>query len=196
MCPEGTAGAPADLNQLLHRWSAGDRNAFDELITIVYSELRKLARHHIRNEAPGRTLQTTALVNEAYLRLARQHKMKWQSQSQFYGVASQIMRRILVDGARERHAAKRGDEADRVPLDDASGAAVSEDLDLLALDRALDELSGFDRQKARIIEMRYFGGLSVEETARMLGVSATTVKRDWVVARAWLFRRLSGADPR
>jgi RNA polymerase sigma factor (TIGR02999 family) len=180
------------LSSLLARWEKGDRGALDEIIPIVYGELRKLARHYLRNERSPHTLQTTALVNEAYLRLVRQHSAHWESQSQFYAVAAQIMRRILVDAARERNAAKRG-AAGRVPLEDAVDVAAPDGLDLVALDDALNDLSALDEQKARVVEMRYFGGLSIEETARVLSVSATTVKREWVVARAWLYRRLSGS---
>lgn len=184
-----------DITSLLERWSSGDRAGLDELIPIVYSELHKLAGHYLRHEHDAPTLQTTALVNEAWIRLARQHSAEWRNRAQFYGVAAQIMRRILVDHARERHAARRGGGAGRIALDEAVMIPACCDEDLVALDGALADLASFDPQKARVVEMRYFGGMTVEEMAEALAISPTTVKREWAVARAWLYRRLSGEEP-
>jgi RNA polymerase sigma factor (TIGR02999 family) len=182
----------ADITQLLQRWSAGDQQALDELIPLVYGELHKLAAHYLRAESNAPTLQSTVLVNEAYLRLVKQHSARWQNRTQFYGVAAQIMRRIIVDHARERQAAKRGASAGKVSLDDALTVPVPLDLDLIALDHALNELASFDAHKARIVEMRYFGGMTIEDVAEALSTSATTVKREWAMARAWLYRKLRG----
>lgn len=181
-----------DITVLLQRWSAGDALALDELTTIVYQELHKLASAYMRREPGGHTMQSTALVNEAYLRLVKQRGAQWQNRTHFYGVAAQIMRRILVDAARERHALKRGGEGPRLPLDEALTLPSPYDDQLLALDQALHELADLAPEKARIVELRYFGGLSVPETAEALSISPTTVKRDWAVARAWLYHRLYG----
>jgi RNA polymerase sigma-70 factor, ECF subfamily len=172
---------------LLQAWNAGDDDAGRRLIPLVYGELRRRAGGYLRRERPGHTLQPTALVHEAYVRLVGlQGQLR--SRSQFFGVASNLMRRILVDHARRRRAAKRG--AIRVALDDAHAAVVDREVDLVRLDDALSELSALDPRQGRVVELRYFGGLTVEEAAEVLGVSVATVKRDWTLARAWLFDRL------
>ena len=182
---------PQELTQLLFNWSEGDSAALDKLMPIVYEELRRLASNYLRREHPGHTLQPTALVNEAYLRLVDQRQARWQNRAQFLGVAAQLMRRILVDHARQRDAAKRGG-ADRhsLSLTDADGIAGKPDADLLAVHDALNELAVMDPQQSRIVELRFFGGLSIEETAEVLGVGHATVERDWKLARAWLRRKL------
>jgi RNA polymerase sigma factor (TIGR02999 family) len=182
---------PQELTQLLFNWSEGDAGALDKLMPIVYDELRRLASNYLRREHPGHTLQPTALVNEAYLRLVDQRQAKWQNRAQFLGVAAQLMRRILVDHARQRDAAKRGG-ADRqsLSLTDADSIAGKPDADLLAVHDALNELAVMDPQQSRIVELRFFGGLSIEETAEVLGVGHATVERDWKLARAWLRREL------
>ena len=182
---------PQELTQLLFNWSEGDSAALDKLMPIVYDELRRLASNYLRRENPGHTLQPTALVNEAYLRLVDQRQARWQNRAQFLGVAAQLMRRILVDHARQRDAAKRGG-ADRhsLSLTDADSIAGKPDADLLAVHDALNELAVIDPQQSRIVELRFFGGLSIEETAEVLGVGHATVERDWKLARAWLRRKL------
>ena len=187
------AGEP-DITRLLQRWSSGDRAALDQLMPIVYGELHKLAGHYLRRENNAETLQSTALVNEAYLRLVKQHSAEWQSRSQFYGVAAQIMRRIIVDHAREQQAPKRGGPAGQLSLDQALMVPAPHAIDVISLDHALNELSIFDARKARLVEMRYFGGMSVEDTAVAMSISPTTVKREWAMARAWLYRKLSGEE--
>ena len=172
-----------DITGLLKRWSSGDRGGLDELIPIIYSELHKLAGHYLDREHDTPTLQTTALVNEAWIRLARQHSAEWQNRAQFFGVAARIMRRILVDHARERDAARRGGGAARIALDEVLMVPSARDQDLVALDAALVDLASFDPQKARVVEMRYFGGMTIEEVAEAMATSPTTVKREWAVAR-------------
>lgn len=179
------------LTQLLERWTQGDQSAFDELVPAVYGELRRLARLLLLNERPGHTLGCTALVHEAYLRLVSQTRTDWIGRAHFFGAASRAMRRVLVDHARARKAIKRGDGAVAVELDQVM-LAIEPNLDVVALDRALEELAAFDAERARIVELRFFGGLSVEETAAILGSSPSTVKRDWTVARAWLYKRMKG----
>jgi RNA polymerase sigma factor (TIGR02999 family) len=179
-----------DVTSLLVRWGKGDANAFDELAPIVYDELRKLARSHLRRERPGHTLQSTALVHEAYLRMIDQQNVSWQNRSHFYGIAAQMIRRILVDYARAKQTKKRGEAAPKIAFEDALGAHGSEDLDLVALDDALKALAEIDPRQSRIVELRYFAGLSIEDTAEVLQISPATVKRDWTVARAWLKREL------
>jgi RNA polymerase sigma factor (TIGR02999 family) len=179
-----------DVTSLLVRWRNGDANAFDELAPIVYDELRKLARSHLRRERPGHTLQSTALVHEAYLRMIDQQSVSWQNRSHFYGIAAQMIRRILVDYARAKNTKKRGEAAPRIAFEEAVGAHASEDLDLVALDDALKALAEIDPRQSRIVELRYFAGLSIEDTAEVLQISPATVKRDWTVARAWLKREL------
>jgi RNA polymerase sigma factor (TIGR02999 family) len=160
-------------------------------MSIVYRELHRLARGYLRDERPGHTLQTTALVHEAYLRLADQEHIQWQNRAQFFGVAAEMMRRVLIDHARMQRRAKRGGGATRVSLDEAEGICQEQRVDLIALDDALKALSAVDPRKGRTVELRYFGGLSVEETAEVLQVSVNTVVRDWNLARAWLYRELT-----
>ncbi len=179
------------ITDLLIEWRDGDETALNDLMPLVYEEMRRLARHYMRRERPGHTLQTAALVNEAYLRLVDHKGMRWQNRAHFYAVASQAMRRILVDHARSRHYAKRGGGGQIVNLDEAEGMVQKQAADLVALDDALADLSAIDPRKGRIVEMRYFGGMSVEETARVLEVSPVTVMREWRTAKAWLLRAIS-----
>jgi RNA polymerase sigma factor (TIGR02999 family) len=181
-----------DVTRLLHAWTAGDLEARERVLVLVYGELRRRAAAQLRRERPGHTLQPTALVHEAYIRLVDQRRAAWQNRAQFLAVASQVMRRILVDGARARRAEKRGAGGIHVPLDDAPPLSVPAlDVDVLDLDAALERLSALDRRKGQIAELRFFGGLSLEETGHVLQVSEKTVERDWQAARAWLFRELS-----
>ena len=181
-----------DVTRLLHAWTAGDLGARERVLVLVYGELRRRAAAQLRRERPGHTLQPTALVHEAYIRLVDQRRAAWQNRAQFLAVASQVMRRILVDGARARRADKRGAGGIHVPLDDAPPLPVPAlDVDVLDLDAALERLSALDRRKGQIAELRFFGGLSLEETGHVLEVSEKTVERDWQAARAWLFRELS-----
>ena len=186
------AGAADDVTELLRAWSAGESGAADRLMPLVYGELRRRAAGYLRREQRGHTLQPTALVHEAYLRLVDQRRAVWQNRAQFFGVASQMMRRILVDRARARKMAKRSGRWARVTLDDVDKASQPKDVDVLDLDAALTRLAEFDPRKSRIAELRFFGGLSLEETGEVLQVSVATVERDWQAARAWLFKTLSG----
>jgi RNA polymerase sigma factor (TIGR02999 family) len=179
------------ITQLLHRWGAGDDRALDELLPIVYQELQRIAARQLRRESPGHTLQTTGLVHEAYLRLVDQRDARWQNRAQFFGIAAQAMRRVLIDYARGKKAAKRGGDAVRITLTDASAPAEQPDADLLALDEALTRLAALDPQQAKVVELRYFTGLGIEETAQVLDISPATVKREWAMARAWLRRELA-----
>jgi RNA polymerase sigma factor (TIGR02999 family) len=182
---------PQGVTQLLFDWSKGDSSALDELMPMVYDELRRLAHNYLRRERPGHTLQTTALVHEAYLRLVDQKQVRWQHRAQFLGIAAQLMRRILVDHARQRRAAKRGGAGrQRLSITEADRIAGRPDADLLAVHEALNELAAIDPQQSRIVELRFFGGLSIVETAAVLGVGHATVERDWKLARAWLRREL------
>jgi RNA polymerase sigma factor (TIGR02999 family) len=178
------------IDTLLAEWGQGNEGAREALMPVVYDELRRLARRHLWNERPDHTLQSAALVNEAYLRLAGQKAPQWRNRAHFFGVAAQLMRHILVDHARNRHAAKRGGGATKLALDAEVSVAEKQDIHLVALDDALNTLAELDAQQARVIELRFFGGLSIEETAVVLDVSSATVKRDWVTARAWLRREL------
>jgi RNA polymerase sigma factor (TIGR02999 family) len=180
-----------DITGLLQEWRGGDRAAFDRLVPLVYRELRRLAGQYLRRQRPGQTLQTTALINEAYLRLLDHNNMRWENRAHFYAVAAQAMRRILVDRARKRGYAKRGGGALQVSLDEAALLADERAAELVALDDALRGLAELDPRKSRIVELRYFGGLSVEETAEVLGISAVTVMRDWRAAKGWLLRALT-----
>jgi RNA polymerase sigma-70 factor (ECF subfamily) len=187
------ASVPTDPTRLLHAWRSGDQTALEKLTPIVYSDLRRLARRYLAGERPGHTLQTSALVNEAYIRLIDCQHVQWQDRIHFFAVSAQLMRRILVDHARRRNA-KRGKHVPHVPLEQAfelGGSARTRDL--AALDDALNELAEIDPRKAKIVEMRFFGGLSVEETAEALHVSPTTILRDWNTAKAWLYREMSDA---
>ena len=179
-----------DVTGLLRAWSGGDRNALDELTALVYEELHRLARRYLRSERPDHSLQTTALVNEAYLRLVDYTRLEVLDRAHFFAVSAQAMRRILVDHARRRNA-KRGRGQQRVSLDDVAVVADARSTDIVALDDALRELTVRDPRKARVVEMRYFGGLTVEEVASVLGVSPVTVMRDWRMAKAWLYRELT-----
>jgi RNA polymerase sigma factor (TIGR02999 family) len=178
------------ITHLLNEWSDGDRRALDKLTPLVYEELRHQAARYLRRERPGHTLQTTALIHEAYLRLIDAKDVHWQSRTHFFAIAANIMRRILVEHARRRAADKRGGSQLRVQLDEKLAVADAGDVDLLAIDEALDTLAAIDPQQARVVELRFFSGLNVEETATVLGVSPKTVKRDWSVARAWLRREI------
>ena len=185
-----------DVTAILRAWSEGDRRALDRLTPIIYDELRRLARRYMRQERPGHSLQTTALVNEAYMRLVDYTRMQWQDRAHFFAVSAQLMRRSLVDHAR-RHNLKRGGAVPHVSLDDAASVPGEAPIDLMALDDALNALAQLDPRKARVVEMRFFGGLSVEETAVVLSVSPITVMRDWNSAKAWLYRELTdGCDGR
>jgi RNA polymerase sigma factor (TIGR02999 family) len=182
---------PEGVTQLLIDWSKGEQAALDKLMPLVYNELRRLASNYLRRERAGHTLQPTALVNEAYLKLVDQRNAKWQNRAQFFGISAQLMRRILVDHARQHQAAKRGgSEQQRLSITSAEALAQKPEIDLLALNEALDQLSKIDPQQSRIVELKFFGGLSIEETAEVLGVGHATVERDWKMARAWLRRQL------
>jgi RNA polymerase sigma factor (TIGR02999 family) len=181
---------PPPVTELLRAWSGGDTAALGELIPLVETELRRLARIYMARERLGHTLQTTALVNEAFLRLIDARQVNWQGRAHFLGIAARLMRRVLVDHARSRGVQKRGGGGYRVPLDDGIAASPEPDVNLLALDRALESLASVDQRKSRVIEMRFFGGMTVEETAEALGVSTDTVKRDWRLAKLWLLREL------
>lgn len=183
------------VTTLLVRWREGDREALEELMPLVYDELRRLARHYLRQERSDHTLQSTALVHEAYLRLAGGNAPNWQNRAHFFGVAAHIMRQILVEHARGRGAVKRGGNALRLEIDEALALPQQIDVDVVALDKALNELSEMDAQQGRIVELRFFGGLTIEDTSEVLGISPATVKRDWVTARAWLYRAMTGEAP-
>jgi RNA polymerase sigma factor (TIGR02999 family) len=174
------------INRLLVDWGHGDQEARDALVPLIYKELRRIARRHLGHERPDHTLQSAALVNEAYLRLVGQKPPEWQNRAHFFGVAAQMMRHILVDHARNRLAAKRGAGAPRLSLNPDIALPQKPELDLVALDGALNKLAALDPRESRLIELRFFGGLSIEETAVVLGISARTVKREWATARAWL----------
>ena len=180
-----------DVTGLLRAWGQGDREAGDRLVPLVYKQLRRRAAAYLRQERPNHTLQATALVHEAYVRLAGQKRASWQNRAQFYGVASQMMRRILVDHARRRKMDKRSGRWVRVSLTDLGAAAPDPGFDVLMLDSLLDRLAAFDARKSRVVELRYFGGLSLEETARFLDVSPATIDREWRAARAWLHVQLA-----
>jgi RNA polymerase sigma-70 factor (ECF subfamily) len=180
-----------DVTRLLKAWSGGDQAALDALMPVVYAEVRRLAQSYLRRERPDHTLQPTALVNEAYLRLVDQRDVAWNSRSHFFGIAAQIMRRILVDHARARRANKRGSGLVPVVFDEALEVAQAQDLDVVALDDALKTLAELDARQARVVELRFFGGLSIEETAEVMALSPATVKREWTAARLWLKRELS-----
>jgi RNA polymerase sigma factor (TIGR02999 family) len=180
------------ITELLADAGRGDKAALDALMPLVYAELRRLAGAYLRRESPGHTLQTTALVHEAYLRLVNQQQVDWRNHAQFFGVAAQMMRRILINHARERKADKRGGGARALSLGAAEGAGESREFDLTALDLALGKLEEFDPQLSRIVELRYFGGLTIEETAAVLKVSPSTVKLGWLTAKAWLYDEVVG----
>ena len=183
--------SPKTITQLLIQWRSGDKAALDALIPIVHQELHNLAKHYLRGERADHTLQTAALVNEVYLRLVDHKNINWQNRAHFFGVAAQAMRRVLVDYARTRKTEKRGGDVLQVSLDGAVNVAEEKAVELIALDDALQDLEKMDARKSRIVELRYFGGLSVEETAEVLGVAPITVMREWNAAKAWLLRAIS-----
>lgn len=182
-----------DITQLLIEWNSGDQAALERLMPVVYEELRKIARRHLRNESNTGTLQTTALVHEAYLKLIDQTRINWQNRAQFFGIAAQMMRRILIDHARKRLRDKRGGKAIKLSLDDGT-VDVSDEraAELVALDEALKKLAEQEPNKAKLVELRYFGGLSIEETAEVLGVGTATVIRQWRIVKAWLYNEIAG----
>jgi RNA polymerase sigma factor (TIGR02999 family) len=179
-----------EVTQLLTEWRNGDQAALEKLMPIVYDELRRIAHRYMRRERPGHTLQTTALVNEAYLRLVGRREIEFQNRAHFFAAAAQVMRRLLVDYARGRKYAKRGGDRIQVTLDEAVGSSKGQPAEVLALHEALEKLATVDRRKSQLVELRYFGGMSVEETAEVLGVSGITVKREWLKAKAWLYREI------
>lgn len=180
------------ITQMLKQWSEGNQQVLDELMPLVYEELRRQAARYLRRERDGHTLQPTALINEAYLKLIEQKNVDWQNRSHFFAIAAQSMRRILVDYARERHREKRGGAAENLPIEEAAFVVSDEkSVDLVALDEALTRLARFDERQARVVELRYFSGLSIDETAEVLGVSNVTVRRDWNMAKAWLHGQIS-----
>ena len=181
-----------EITAMLRAWGEGEREASDELVRLVYNELRRQARYHLRRERANHTLQTTALINEAYIKLIEQRSVKWESRTHFFALAAEMMRRILVDHAKTKYRKKRGGKEENLPLETALNITTTEnDVDLIALDEALTRLAEIDRQQAKIVELRYFSGLTVEETAKVLTISTATVKRDWAMAKAWLRRELT-----
>jgi RNA polymerase sigma-70 factor, ECF subfamily len=188
--------AANDLTGLLVDWARGDQAALDQLTPLVYDEIRRIAHRYVQREREGQTLETTALVNEAYLRLAGSQRVEWQNRAHFFAVTAQVMRHILIDHARRRGYVKHGGEVQRVSFDaatrDAAVMSQPRATELLALDEALNELAKIDPRKSRVVELRYFGGLSVEETAEVLEISAMTVRRDWRAAKAWLYKAVNG----
>lgn len=186
---------PNEVTQLLVSWGNGNKDALDKLIPLVYAELRRLARRYMGRESPGHTLQTSALINEAYMKLVDQRNVQWQNRAHFFAVAAQVMRHILIDHARSRRYAKRGAGARKISLDDTAVLSDERAADLVALDDALTALADLDARKSRIIELRFFGGLSIEETAEILKISPVTVTREWRAARAWLRREMSSSEP-
>ncbi len=179
-----------DVTQLLRNWQGGDQAARDQLLGIVYDELRRQAARYLRRERPDHTLQPTALVHEAYLQLIDQSRVSWENRAHFFGAAARLMRRVLVDHARAHQAEKRGSGEEKLALDEAIAVPENKDLDILALNDALEELARLDEQQSRIVELRYFGGLSIEETATITGVSPATVKREWAMAKVWLHNQI------
>lgn len=184
----------SEITGLLIDWCNGDQTALDKLMPLVERELHRIASRYMRREDPAHTLETTALVNEAYLRLIDQKNVHWQNRAHFFGIAAQIMRRILLNYARDRHRAKRGGRAIQVSLSEVAMMSDEKSSELIALDEALTRLAAIDERKCRVVEFRYFGGLSVEETAEVLKVSPITVMRDWKMAKAWLAREISNGD--
>jgi RNA polymerase sigma factor (TIGR02999 family) len=182
---------PQEITQLLMKWSQGDKSALDQLVPLVYPELRRLAKRHMNRENPGHTLQTSALINEAYLKLVDQQNVEWQNRAHFFAVAAQLMRHILVDHARTRNYAKRGGGAPKVPLDEAAALTEQRAAELIALDDALRDLATLDERRSQIIELRFFGGLSLDETAEVINISPSTVQREWRAAKAWLHHTMT-----
>ena len=183
--------APDEVSQLLLDWSDGDQKALDRLIPAVYQELHRLAHHYMRRERPGQTFQTTALVDEAYLRLVNYKRMRWQNRTHFFAIAAQVMRRILVEHARSRDSAKRGGGARNVSLEDSAVVSEGRSAEVIAINDALIDLEAWDARKGKIVELRFFGGLNIEETAEVMKISPTTVQREWRAAKAWLHRALT-----
>jgi RNA polymerase sigma factor (TIGR02999 family) len=188
--------SPSNVTQLLVDWRQGDQSALARLTPLIYDELRRIAHRYVQHERPGNTLQTTALVNEAYLRLAGRDQPAWQNRAHFFAVTARVMRHILIDHARRRHYLKHGGQFQQVSLQEAVSMSAERAAELIALDEALDELKAFDARKSDVVELRYFGGLSLEETAAALEISVMTVRRDWRAAKAWLFRRMSNRRDR
>lgn len=189
------AERPEDVTRLLAEWQGGNRQALDRLMPVVYAELRMIAGRHLARESPSHTLQSTALVHEAYLKLMGQQRVQWQNRAHFFGIAAQMMRRILVDHARRQHRSKRGGVATTLALDEAMASSEPQkDVDLLALDEALTSLAAIDPRAAHIVELRFFSGLTIDETAEVLALSPVTIKREWSTARAWLYRELRPPD--
>jgi RNA polymerase sigma-70 factor, ECF subfamily len=188
------SAAERNVSQLLDAWGAGDQAALEQLMPMVYDELRRIAHRHLGRERVGHTLQTSALVNEAYLKLVNEREMRWQNRAHFFAIAARLMRLILVDYARGRNRARRGGGAQRVSLDEALAVANEQAADVLALDEALNQLAAFDERKSRVVELRYFSGLSVEETAEVLQVAPVTVMRQWRLAKAWLHQIMTSGE--
>jgi RNA polymerase sigma factor (TIGR02999 family) len=186
---------PDNVTRLLGEWSAGNEQALEEMLPLIYDELRRLAHNFLYRERPDHTLQTTALVHEAYLKLIDQRDPHWQNRAHFFAIAAQAMRRILIDSARKHVAEKRGGGGPKLSLGDISSISLEPNNSLLALDEALKELAEIDAQQSRIIELRYFGGLTIEETAEVMKLSPATIKREWTMARAWLHQALTTVDP-
>lgn len=183
--------SPPQVSQLLNEWSSGNQAARDQLMPLVYEELHRLAHQYMKRESPGHTLQTSALVNEAFVRLVDQKNVRWQNRAHFFGIAAQAMRRILVDYARVRNSAKRGGGAAKISLDEGLVVSDERSVEVVNVHEALERLAEFDARKSQLVELRFFGGLSIEETADVLGVSPATVMRDWTLAKAWLRRELT-----
>jgi RNA polymerase sigma factor (TIGR02999 family) len=195
MAESDVSGDHQEITRLLLAWRHGEKSALDQLMPMVYDELKRLASAYMRRQKPGHSLQTVDLVNEAYMRLVDSNRVNWQDRNHFYAIAAQIMRRLLVDSARKRHSQKRGGGQVQVTLDEYVEVTVEVGTDLAALDDALNQLANLNPRHSRIIELRYFGGLTEEQTAEVLGVSSRTIRRDWTIARAWLYRELTGANP-
>lgn len=192
--PLNDSNSPHEVTQLLMDWSGGNRAALDKLMPMVEAELHRLAHHYMNRERAGHTLQTTGLVNEAYLRLVGQKHVGWQSRAHFFGIAARLMRQILVDYARKRHYAKRGGNALQVSLDEAAVVAQESSAEMIALDDALNTLAGIAPEQSRIVELKFFGGLTIEETAEVMGLSVDKVKRDWSMAKTWLYHEIKVGD--
>ena len=188
-------GPSNQVTELLVRWRGGDKAALDRLMPLVYTELRRIANRYLQGERSDHTLQSTALVHEAYVRMTEQNLPEWQNRAHFFAVAAQIMRQILVDYARSHRASKRGGDVYKLALEEAEEQPRVIDVDIVALDDALKSLAEMDEQQSRVVELKFFGGLSIEDTAEVLGISSSTVKRDWITARAWLYRELNRSAP-
>jgi RNA polymerase sigma factor (TIGR02999 family) len=188
------ASDPENVTRLLLEWSDGNQQALEEMLPLIYDELRHLAHNFLYRERPGHTLQTTALVHEAYLKLIDQRDARWQNRAHFFAIAAQAMRRILIDSARKHVAEKRGGGGEKLSLAEVASISLEPDDNLLALDEALNALADIDLQQSRIIELRYFGGLTIEETAEVMKLSPATIKREWAMARAWLHQALTGGE--